>query len=83
MKLAFQFPLAEGAVALCTQVDPEIFHPDTLGPQTKAKSVCNECPSKVPCLEWAMTRKERFGVWGGLSADEREKLWRKQRKASR
>ena len=31
-----------------------------------AKSLCGPCPNKKDCLNDAIARKERFGVWGGV-----------------
>jgi hypothetical protein len=36
-----------------------------------AKAVCRACPVRDDCLEYALTNAEPWGVWGGLSADER------------
>ena len=45
----------------------------------KAKEICNRCPVKEPCLEQALERGERFGIWGGKSERERRAI-RKERK---
>ena len=31
-----------------------------------AMRVCNECPVKAQCLNFALKNQERFGVWGGV-----------------
>ena len=31
-----------------------------------AKTLCESCPNKQNCLNNAIARKERFGVWGGV-----------------
>lgn len=36
-----------------------------------AKAVCARCPVSVACLQDALDRNERFGVWGGLTPEER------------
>ena len=36
-----------------------------------AKRVCAACPVTEQCLTWAMASGQDFGVWGGLTADER------------
>lgn len=36
-----------------------------------AKAVCHTCPVIVPCREHALRTRETFGVWGGLTEDER------------
>lgn len=69
--------LAWQADALCAQTDPEAFFPEKGGSTRDAKRVCNECPVRDACLEYAMENDERFGIWGGLSERERRRL-RKQ-----
>lgn len=39
-----------------------------------AKSLCDDCPVKWLCREYAVVANEPTGVWGGLSAADREKL---------
>jgi hypothetical protein len=39
-----------------------------------AKELCNDCPVKWMCREYAVIAKEPTGVWGGLSTADREKL---------
>lgn len=65
------------ADALCAQTDPEAFFPEKGGSTRDAKRVCNECPVREACLDYAMENDERFGIWGGLSERERRRL-RKQ-----
>jgi WhiB family transcriptional regulator, redox-sensing transcriptional regulator len=43
----------------------------------RAISVCESCPVREACLEEAMRSQERFGVWGGLGAVERERRRRR------
>lgn len=69
--------LAWQADALCAQTDPEAFFPEKGGSTRDAKRVCNECPVREACLDYAMENDERFGIWGGLSERERRRL-RKQ-----
>lgn len=38
----------------------------------KAKKTCQACPVKGLCLQDALSRGERHGVWGGLTTPERE-----------
>lgn len=62
--------------ALCAQADPESWYPEKGGSTTAAKRVCMECPVRAQCLNEALERQERFGIWGGLSERERRKLGR-------
>lgn len=41
-----------------------------------AKAVCAQCPVRVRCLESAL--HEKYGVWGGLTAEERAELLKKR-----
>ncbi|WP_306360089.1 WhiB family transcriptional regulator [Nocardia sp. CC227C] len=59
---------------LCTQTDPEAFYPEKGGSTREAKRICSGCEVRVQCLEYAMARDERFGIWGGLSERERRRL---------
>ncbi|MCX4694473.1 WhiB family transcriptional regulator [Streptomyces sp. NBC_01408] len=36
-----------------------------------AKRVCAGCPVRAECLEHALRTREPFGVWGGLTEEER------------
>jgi WhiB family redox-sensing transcriptional regulator len=38
--------------------------------------LCAACPVSVPCLEMAMVEEIEFGVWGGLTANQRTQLRR-------
>jgi hypothetical protein len=40
----------------------------------EARKVCYSCPVQTTCLLYALGRRERFGVWGGLDPGERTKL---------
>lgn len=37
----------------------------------KAKQICETCPVKEPCLEYALVN-ESYGIWGGMSETERQ-----------
>ncbi len=42
--------------------------------QEEAKTVCRMCPVQAECLEYALSINQEFGVWGGMSEDERRAL---------
>ncbi|MGD9531809.1 MAG: WhiB family transcriptional regulator [Dehalococcoidia bacterium] len=75
--------------AACTApaVDPEVFFPIDTGPAgelavARAKAICAGCPVRVECLADVMAMEdpaERWGVTGGLSADERAGLFARDR----
>ena len=68
--------------AECLQYDPELFFP-TLGQSTAVpRSVCQVCPVRVECLEYALATEwvgSRHGVWGGVSPKERARIYRERK----
>ena len=62
--------------ALCAQTDPEAFFPEKGGSTREAKRICQACAVRDECLEYALLKDERFGIWGGLSERERRRLKR-------
>jgi WhiB family redox-sensing transcriptional regulator len=73
----------EGA---CRGEDPSVFfHPEgERGParaqrEAAAKAICSSCPVKLQCAEHAIAVREPYGVWGGLSEDDREAIYRRGR----
>lgn len=65
--------------AVCRDEDPELFFPiGNSGPAKaqieQAKAVCGRCPVIDACLAHALKTGEDYGVWGGLSEDERRAL---------
>ena len=64
---------------LCRDKDPNLFYPLGRGQsaieQTElAKAFCRACPSKAPCLAFALQARQELGVWGGTSPEERRVL---------
>ncbi|GAA3728483.1 WhiB family transcriptional regulator [Salinactinospora qingdaonensis] len=39
--------------------------------ERKAKEICAQCPVRTECLDYAISRPEKYGTWGGLNEDER------------
>ena len=48
--------------------------PSRMRREMRAKAVCSGCPVIESCLRWALAAREPYGVWGGLSVEEREAL---------
>lgn len=63
-------------------LNADVFFPKKGAPKASraAKQICQQCPVTGICLEYAMAVGERDGVWGGMSAPERDKLRRQRRK---
>lgn len=63
---------------LCRTTSPEVFfHPEgERGParrrrDERAKQVCAVCPVLDQCRTHALALREPYGVWGGMTEDER------------
>ncbi len=62
----------------CREADPRLFfHPDhERGParrdrDARAVAVCASCPVVEQCRRHSLVVREPYGVWGGLTEDER------------
>jgi WhiB family transcriptional regulator, redox-sensing transcriptional regulator len=51
--------------------------------ELRAKAVCEDCPVRAECLDHALGAGERYGVWGGLTSDERLTVSPSQAKLAR
>lgn len=68
----------EGA---CRDTDGAVFyHPEgergaaRQAREAAAKAVCARCPVVSACRAHALASGEPFGIWGGLSAEERRRV---------
>jgi len=62
----------------CRDADETLFfHPEgergarRRSRDARAKEICARCPVLRECREQSLTVREPYGVWGGLSEDER------------
>lgn len=60
--------------AACAGRGNRRFYADDENLQLAALSVCATCPVQQDCLNYALDGEERFGVWGGLTAKQRNQL---------
>lgn len=74
----------------CRDLDSSVFfHPDQergstrANREARAKRICRSCPVVEQCRRYALSVREPYGVWGGLSADERNSLLRGCRRTPR
>ena len=42
--------------------------------ELRAKAICQACPVRKPCLDYALRIREPHGIWGGLNELERKQL---------
>jgi WhiB family transcriptional regulator, redox-sensing transcriptional regulator len=66
----------------CRGLDPQIFYPETDEEATVAKAVCSGCSVQTACLEFALARREKEGVWGGATERERRRIIRQRRRSA-
>ena len=72
--------------AACRHYPASWWHPDdgtyTPRSQSVARNICGTCPIQTACLAWALhveaaTPGSRWGMYGGLTPDERAELARR------
>jgi WhiB family redox-sensing transcriptional regulator len=76
--------LAWRAKGSCRGSDPMVFYPpsDDDALAARAKEICAGCPVRKPCLEFALSTREKHGVWGGLTERERRRVLRQRRRSA-
>jgi WhiB family redox-sensing transcriptional regulator len=55
----------DGADVLPCRENPDLYFAESPVDVELAKSLCQGCPLRVPCLAGALERREPWGVWGG------------------
>jgi WhiB family transcriptional regulator, redox-sensing transcriptional regulator len=60
--------------AACRGVRIEVFFPGRGETAGTARQVCARCPVRPQCLEFAVSNRIVYGVWGGLTGPERRAL---------
>src|ERR1051326_726400 len=70
----------------CREADPTLFfHPEgERGPARRnrdsaAKTICAGCPAREESRRHARAGREPYGVWGGLTEDDREAIYSGER----
>ncbi len=70
--------------AACRDSDPGLFFPAgntgvAISQIHAAKALCQSCPVRDACLQFALETNQEAGIWGGRDEDERRGLravWR-------
>lgn len=68
--------------AACKGVEPDVFYPVSDEEAEIAKAICTVCSVRQTCLEYALTNREREGVWGGATEKERRRIVRQRRRSA-
>ena len=71
--------------AACLSADPDLFFPiSSIGPAerqiARAKVICAGCPVRIQCLDFALTHDQTHGIWGGTTAEDRQRDRRRRRR---
>lgn len=66
----------------CRGLDASVFYPDNDEDAAIATQVCKECGVQRACLEFALKRREKTGVWGGATERERRRILRQRRRTA-
>lgn len=62
--------------AACHGLNPDLFFPVSEDDAAPALAYCAGCPQRVECLAWAIRNGERYGIWGGLTEQQRRRIAR-------
>lgn len=74
--------LAWRVEAACKYLPTELFFPIGHGPRAQAqtnvaKAVCDACSVRAQCLDYALAANAQYGVFGGMSEEERREVRRR------
>lgn len=61
-------------LARCLGADADLWFPIEQDGGGEAIAICRECPVRIDCLGWALDHDERQGIWGGVSARQRQQM---------
>lgn len=62
--------------ANCLDVNIDDFFPKTgdVAAAARAKAICNDCPVRLECYEYAERVEQQWGIFGGFTVRERRLL---------
>jgi WhiB family transcriptional regulator, redox-sensing transcriptional regulator len=61
-------------LAACRGAVLDLFFPERGESAEPVRRVCARCPVRQPCLDYAITNRIVYGIWGGLTERERRAL---------
>lgn len=69
--------------AACRDSDLATFFPPVGNRSTylMAVAICQDCPVRLACLDYAVSNRIQFGVWGGMNEARRRKVAGKGRRS--
>ncbi|HJY72219.1 MAG TPA: WhiB family transcriptional regulator [Streptosporangiaceae bacterium] len=74
------------SAAACRLADQDLFFPISATGSAarqiaRAKTICAGCGVRRECLEFALTHEQNYGIWGGTTAEDRQRDRRRRRRA--
>ena len=73
--------------AACIGTDPDLwFEPGAESGQARqrrearTRAICGGCPSRIPCLDFAVSQPDLAGFWGGVTEEGRRHMRRRMLK---
>ncbi|MBU6146984.1 MAG: WhiB family transcriptional regulator [Actinomycetales bacterium] len=68
----------------CRTADPDLFfHPQNERGHSRSRreraalQVCARCSVRIECADYAIRAREPYGVWGGLTEEDRERIYQR------
>ncbi|WP_069773055.1 WhiB family transcriptional regulator [Streptomyces sp. LUP30] len=59
----------------CRTTDPELWFSKSSTDRDRAIALCEECPIRRECAQYALDDREVSGVWGGTTLADRRQFW--------
>jgi WhiB family redox-sensing transcriptional regulator len=56
---------------------PDLWYSTNRQEQRAAQKICYRCPVLSECLIYAFQKDEQFGIWGGMTEQERRNVRKK------
>ncbi|SCL30459.1 WhiB family transcriptional regulator, redox-sensing transcriptional regulator [Micromonospora rhizosphaerae] len=66
--------------AACRGIDVDVFYPlpNDGAAAERALRVCGRCPIRAKCRQYAVSNREAYGIWGGMTERQRAALVRRR-----
>lgn len=69
--------IKQNGTPVCQEIDGELWFPELGGESYElrmAKKLCGTCPVQRQCATYAIVADEAFGIWGGLTPNQRDDI---------
>lgn len=66
----------------CSGLNPDLFFSEEPEDEATAKALCEGCPVRMDCLEFAFRKGIEHGIFGGLKDTERRSMLKRRGRAA-